>query len=184
MNLLKLFILVIIVHAIYNLINFFRFNYVEQLLIGNYTDDSELRIKAKTHVNTILNYIKYSGISDKKIPISQALGYGQIATTCISIFDNILNNRSDIATHVTDLLLEAKGNYWSRFINSFNPFYWIRIILYIPKHLLSYLGVKADSIIIKVFQLIYWLIGVICTFAFTIFPDEIKAFIMSLFQTF
>lgn len=179
MKLLTIFIFVVLIHAIYNLINFLRYNYVEQLLIGNYTDDAKLRIKAKTHVNTILNYIKYSGISDRKIPVSQALGYGQIATGCISIFENLLNNRSDVAIHVSNLLLEAKGNYWSRFINSFNPFYWIRIVLYIPKYLLSYLGVKADSIIIKVFQLIYWLIGIICTFAFAIFPEEIKAFIMS-----
>lgn len=179
MKLLIIFIFFVLIHAIYNLINFLRYNYVEQLLIGNYTDDTKLRIKAKTHVNTILNYIKYSGISDRKIPVSQAIGYGQIATGCISIFNNLLNNRSDIATHVANILLEAKGNYWSRFINSFNPFYWIRIILYIPKYMLSYLGVKADSIIIKVFQLVYWIIGIICTFTFAIFPEEIKAFIIS-----
>ena len=79
-----------------------------------------------------------------------------------------------------DCLLEAKGNYWSKFINSFNPFYWLRIIIFIPKYLFSYLGIKEKSFLIKIFQLIYWLIAVICTFVITIFPEEIKSFIFSI----
>lgn len=179
MKILILFMIVIVIHALYNLINFFRYPHIEQLLLGNYTDDVNLKIKAKTNINSILNYIKYSGVKDKKIPISQALGYGQVATSCVSIFENLLNNRSDIAFQVNNMLLEAKGNYWSKFINSFNPFYWLRIVLYIPQYILSYLGVNADSVIVKIFQLIYWAIGIICTFAFSIFPEEIKNLIMS-----
>ncbi len=175
-----LFIIVIVIHALYNLINFLRYSHIEKILLGNYTNDVNLKIKAKSNKNTILNYIKYSGVKDKKIPVSQALGYGQVASSCISIFDNLLNNRSDIALQVNDMLLEAKGNYWSKFINSFNPFYWIRIILYIPQYILSYIGLNADSVIVKIFQLVYWAIGIICTFAFAIFPEEIKNLIMSL----
>ena len=179
MKLLKLFISLIAIHALYNLINFLRYGYIEKLLLGNYTEDANLNQKAKVHKNTILNYIKYSGVQDKRIPVSQPVGYGQIATGNVSIFNNILNARVDIATNVRDLLLEAKGNYWSRFINSINPFYWLRIVLYIPKYLLSYLGVQADSLLIKIFQLVYWLIGIVCTFAIAVFPEEIKTFILS-----
>lgn len=179
MNLLKLFVFLIAIHALYNLINFFRYGYIERLFLGNYTNDTNLNAKAKSHKNAIINYIKYSGVQDRYIPISQPVGYGQIVAGNVSIFNNILNPRVDIATNARDLLLEAKGNYWSRFINSINPFYWLRIVLYIPKYLLSYLGIKPDSALIKFFQLVYWLIGIICAFAIAVFPEEIKSFIIS-----
>lgn len=73
--------------------------------------------KSISSKNTILNYMKYANVSDKYIPFSQTIGYGQIATGKVSVFENITNNHHDIVTSVYDLLLEAKGNYWSRFIN-------------------------------------------------------------------
>lgn len=180
MNFLTLFAILIIVHSIYNLVNYLRFPYIEKLLFGNYTTDANLSMKAKMHKNTILNYIKYAGVKDEFMPVSQALGYGQISNANISVFSNILNPRQDIASVVFELLLEAKGNYLSKFVNSFNPFYWLRIFLYIPKYLLSYFGVKPDSFIIKICQSIYWILGIIFTFSIAIFPNEIKSFIFSL----
>lgn len=183
-NLLIVFALLIALHALYNLINFLRFPHIEALLIGNYTNDAKLKMKAKSHKNTILNYIKYAGIKDKTIPISQPLGLGQIATGNVSIFQNLLNQREDFAFHAMDCLLEAKGNYWSNFLNSVNPFYWLRIFLYIPRNILTYLGVNSESILIKIFQLIYWLVGVIFTVLISVFPEEIKAFIFSTINLF
>lgn len=179
-NLLIIFVFIIIVHAIYNLINYLRFSLIETLLIGNYTDNAELKIKAKTHKNVILNYIKFSGIKDRYIPISQALGFGQIANVNISIFENLLNPRQDIASAVMELLLEAKGNYWSRFVNSINPLYWFRIILYLPKNIISFLGMDTENTIVKILQLIYWFIGIIFTILLSVFPEEIKNFLLSL----
>lgn len=178
-NLLIVFIVVIILHALYNLINFLRFPYIENLFVGNFTDNTELKMKAKMHKNTILNYIKYAGIKDKYIPISQPLGFGQVANGNVSIFQNILNQREDFASNSMDFLMEAKGNYWYRFVNSINPFYWLRILLYIPKNVLTYLGVSSDSVLIKIFQLLYWLAGIIFTVLTSVFPEEFKAFILS-----
>lgn len=183
-KLLILFIAFAIIHAFYNLINYLRYNYIEQLLLGNYTNNSDLKIKAKTHKNTIISYIKHSGIKDKFIPFSQPLGFGQIANGNVSVFENILNPRQDIAYTVTDLLLEAKGNYWSKFVNSINPFYWLRIILYIPKFVLSYIGISPDSIFIKIIQLIYWLLGITFTVLTSVFPEEVKNFILSIINFF
>jgi hypothetical protein len=130
----------------------------------------------------ILSYIKNAGVKDRHIPVTQAVGYGHIASSTVSVLDNILNNRKDVASMAMECLLEAKGNYWFRFINSFNPFYWLKIILFIPKYTLSYLGLKEESVVIKIFQIIYWLACAICTFALAIFPEEIKKFIFSIFN--
>lgn len=179
MKLLIVFVFLVVIHAIYNLINFLRYSHIENLLIGNYTTDVKLNTKAKIHKNEILNYIKNAGVEDTHIGVAEPIGYGKVASSTVSIFSNILSTRADIAYSVRESLLEAKGNYWSRFINSINPFYWLKIILYIPKSIFSYLGLNTDSILIKIFQLIYWLIGIVCTFIITVFPEETKNFIMS-----
>lgn len=184
MNFLFFFILVIFLHAIYNLINYFRYPIIEKNLLDTYSTDSSEQINAAMHKTQILSYIRYAGVKDRQIPITQSLGYGQIASSNVSVFNNILNPRQDIAINAMQCLLEAKGNYWSRFVNSFNPFYWIRIIIFIPKYLFSYLGLKEESIFIKIFQLIYWLLAAICTFFITVFPEEIKTFILSILNIF
>lgn len=180
MKLLFVFIFIIFLHAFYNLINFLRYPLIEKNLLLNYSSNTSDKMHSVTHKNQILNYIKNSGVKDKYIPIVQPLGYGQLASSSVSVFNNILNSRQDIAQIVMESLLEAKGNYWSRFLNSFNPFYWIRIIVFIPKYIFSYLGVKEESIVIKIFQIIYWIIAALCTFLISIFPEEIKNFIFSI----
>ncbi len=183
-NLFIILIVVVVLHSLYNLINYLCFPYIKNLFIGNFTDNAKLKIKAKTHKNTILNYIKHSGVKDKYIPVSQPLGFGQIANGNVSIFQNILNQREDFASNAMEFLMEAKGNYWYKFVNSINPFYWLRIFLYIPKNVFTYLGVNSDSIIIKIFQLLYWLIGIIFTILVSVFPEEVKSFILSIINSF
>lgn len=174
-----IFIGIIFLHAIYNLINYLRYPIIENLFNNLFLDDPNLKIKSLSLKNRIKNYIKNAGVSDKHITVSQPVGYGQIANSNVSVLDNIICNREDIAYSNYELLLEAKGNYWIRFVNSINPFYWIRIIIFIPKYLLSYLGLKPDSILIKVFQLIYWFLAVTFTILTSVFADEVKHFIMS-----
>ena len=177
---LIIIIVLLIIHAIYNLINFFRYKSIEKLFFGMFCDDIEIRDKSLSFKNTIVNYIKFAGVSDKNIPFSQPIGYGYLANGHASVLQNITNNRQDMVSASYELLLEAKGNYWSRFINSINPFYWLRVVLFIPKYLLSYIGINADSIIIKIFQVLYWLVGVTFTFLISVYPEEIQDFINSL----
>lgn len=179
MNFLIIIICLIAFHTIYNLINYLRFPLIEKNLFYNYSSDSSQKLSAVSHKTQIINYIKNAGVKDKFIPVVQTLGYGKLASSSVSLFDNISNQRQDIAQVALESLYEAKGNYWFRFINSFNPFYWLKIILFIPKHFFSYLGIKDDSIIIKILQLVYWLLGIVATFLLAIFPEEIKSFIFS-----
>ena len=177
MNYLYIFIFIIFFHAFYNLVNYLRYPIIEKYFFKNFSSNSSERMDAISHKNQIINYIKYAGIKDRYIPVVQAVGYGHVASSSVSILDNFLNNRQDIASNAMNCLLEAKGNYWSRFINSFNPFYWLRIILFLPRYLFSYLGLKEENIIIKIFQIIYWLLAIIFTFLLAVFPEEIKKFI-------
>lgn len=174
------FIGVLLIHALYNLVNYLRYPIIEKYLLSNYSSDATQRVDGASRKTQIKNYIKYAGVKDKHIPVVQPVGYGYVANSMVSLFDNITNNHEDVAKVAINSLLEAKGNYKSRLINTINPFYWLRIIIFIPKYIFSYLGLKEESIIIKIFQLIYWLLAVICTFLISVFPDEIKTFIFSI----
>jgi hypothetical protein len=174
------FIGVLLIHALYNLVNYLRYPIIEKYLLSNYSSDAAQRVDGASRKTQIKNYIKYAGVKDKRIPVCQPVGYSHVVKSLVSLFDNITNNHQDVAKTAMDSLLEAKGNYRSRLINTINPFYWLRIIIFIPKYIFSYLGLKEESIIIKIFQLIYWLLAVICTFLISVFPDEIKTFIFSI----
>lgn len=180
MKYLYIFLFIIALHALYNLINYLRYPVIEKIFFKNFSSDTSEKMNAMSHKNQIINYIKYAGVKDKYIPIVQPVGYGKLASSTVSVLTNISINRQDIASNAMDCLLEAKGNYWSRFINSFNPFYWLRLIIFIPKYIFSYLGLKEESALIKIFQLIYWLLAVIFTSLLSVFPEEIKNFIFSI----
>ena len=184
MKILLIFIFAIVIYALYNLVNYFRYPLIEKYLYYTYSPNNEDNKKAITHKTQILNYIKYAGVKDRFIAVTQPIGFGQIASSSVSVFNNILSARQDIASNSIECILEAKGNYWSRFINSFNPFYWLRIIIFIPKYIFSFIGLKEESILIKIFQLIYWLLAIICTFLISVFPEEIKSIINSISNIF
>ena len=176
-NLFKIVLCIIIAHAAYNLLNFFRFNYIEKIFFGMFSNDAEISNKNISLKNVVINYIKHAGVLDRKIPISQQVGNGFVSTGTVSVIQNISNRRQDIAGTSYELLLEARGNYWIRFINSINPFYWLRIIIFIPKYLLSYLRIDPESILIKIFQIVYWILGIIFTFLISVYPEKIQEFI-------
>lgn len=177
MTFFLIIIFVILLHALYNLINYIRYPNIEKKLLYSYSSDPSEKTLAMSYKIQIVNYIKYSGVKDKYVVVTQPSGYGQLASSKVSVLNNLNNPREDIAANAINCLLEAKGNYWTKFINSFNPFYWLRIIIFLPKHIFTFIGLNEESMVIKIFQIIYWLLSVTCTFFITVFPDEIKSFL-------
>lgn len=181
MNLLMILLVLILLHALYNLINYFRFNYIEDLYMNSLSEDSSLKAKALTHKTTILNYIKNSGVEDSYLAITEPIGYGKVAVSKVSVFNNLLNPRADFVSKVISMLYEAKGNYFSRFINSINPFYWLRILVFLPQKIFEYFGVSSKNTLIKFFQFLYWILGALFTAALALYPNEIKEFLAKIF---
>ncbi|NMI04821.1 hypothetical protein HF638_12590 [Paenibacillus sp. SZ31] len=61
------------------------------------------------------------------------------------------------------ILKSCVGIYRSRMWNSFNPFYWLGIVVLLPKHLFEYLGVNGDKVIVKIFNIIWWAFSSVVT---------------------
>lgn len=117
-------------------------------------------------------------MNDPKIPYAQPVGYGQMATGSASVLDNFPNRLEDHAVFTSRLIDEALGVYRQRFWETFNPLYWIDSILYLPRTILSYLGLKPDSVFVKFLNIFWWITGPIAI----LFRENLTDFILNLFS--
>lgn len=72
---------------------------------------------------------------------------------------------------------EAIGVYKSRLLETFSPIYWIEFAINLPKKILEYLGIAPESIVIKIFQLIYWIVGAVLGFLYALYKPEIQTLV-------
>jgi len=124
-------------------------------------------------VPQIKELFKNAGIQDASFPHAQLAGCNQVFTGAASVLSNITHPRIEIRFSVIQMFHRAIGVYRSRILDTINPLYWIRLIVYLPKRLLSYVGVSPDRILVKVSQVVYW--GL--TFIYVIFETEINQFL-------
>lgn len=116
-------------------------------------------------------YAKLSADLLKKLGINETYING----TTASLLANISLNTRLITPHIKNYFESAFGVAKYNLKQCFNPFYWINLVLFLPKNILIYLNVSAESIFIKIFQFLYW----ICSISLTLFSDEIAEFLKS-----
>ncbi len=134
---------------------------------------------AITYTIDIQNHFKQANIKDASIPISQGIGFGQVAVSHTTAFTNLFVNDKRCYQRINDAFLEAKGVYRSRMKESFKISYWIKLIIFLPKNIISYLGLNTETIFTKIFQVMFWLIDSII---FVIYKDNILSFFQNLFE--
>lgn len=123
----------------------------------------------------ILKLFKEAGVKDSFIPITQPMGYGQLARFNASTFKAYPSPLNVFVGAELEMFDYALGVYKNRVKKCFSPFYWIDMVIFLPRTIFQYLGLKSDSIFIKLSNLIYWLFGIF----FGLFQSEFKAFILS-----
>lgn len=79
----------------------------------------------------------------------------------ISLFDNLSYNHQSIRPAVIGLFMKSKGVFRFRLKESMSPLFWIQFVLTLPTQFLRYLGLNEGNILIKLFQIVYWVIGII-----------------------
>ena len=128
------------------------------------------------NTSAVVQLFKAAGMKDRQIPFVQPVGYGQILQGHTSLFSNIENRREDVVANMMQCFSEARGTFKHRIIETFSPLFWINQILFLPRTILEFLGIKPESIIVKLFQLVYWL----TTPLLVVFRDNICQYILSL----
>ena len=130
------------------------------------------------YVPAVTKLFKAAGIEECHFPIVEPVGYGYVQTANVSHFTNLASKRRDFVAATIECFDQAKAIFRSRIIETFSPLYWVRFIVFLPKNLFNYLGIKADSIIIRIAQVIYWMATPFLLF----FRDNIYQYIISCFS--
>ena len=88
-------------------------------------------------------------------------------------WDNITVTTDDVPRRVAAMFHNAIGAYRSRMWETINPLYWIESVINLPKLALTHLGVPAESVIVKISQLLYWLVAAAVGFLYAVYKTEI-----------
>jgi hypothetical protein len=111
-----------------------------------------------TQKQEIINLFNRANISDSALPSIQEMGYGKLATFNAPVMRNMFSNDGRIVCIVNDMFNEAKGAYRQRSLESFNPIFWIESIIFLPRSIISYLGLSTESIMTKILLILWWFI--------------------------
>lgn len=145
----------------------------------DFLSDKSYRIDE--HKLQTIDLFKKAGVKDSQTPISQPVGYGQVANFNASVFQNFPMAQKVIAGPALEMFKNAIGIYKTRMFEAINPLYWIDLIIFLPKNLLAYIGLDSEATAFKLWNVfltfIWW---AICTVV-TLFQPEIKDFITKVF---
>lgn len=158
-----------------NIINLVQVSHYKELF---YDFISNQNNNLPQHKSQVIQLFKNAGIKDANFSVTKPAGYGYISHGKASVFDNFPSLVEDFVLSTGRMFEEAIGTYKSRIFECFNSIYWINCIIFLPKAVLAYLGVSAESIFIKIFQILYWAISII----FALFSSEIAVWIKSFLQ--
>lgn len=75
---------------------------------------------------------------------------------------------------------EAEGAFRKNMIDSINPFYWVDLIIFLPKTLLSYLGISSETSAYKICNVlltfIWWVFGIFLVY----YKPQLQQFLIEL----
>lgn len=106
----------------------------------------------------IVKLFKEANVDDSSVAVADPVGFGYIRTGNASVFQNMAVLRTDVAAMVQRSFKKAIGTYRSRIIECFSPLFWVKYVLYLPSHILEYIGLDANSVTTKIIQVVYWIL--------------------------
>ncbi|MCO5297944.1 MAG: hypothetical protein M9921_13930, partial [Fimbriimonadaceae bacterium] len=68
-----------------------------------------------------IRLLEEAGVTDASLPYAEPIGFGQVATSSMSVFENYPANRKDLVIIMVQKFQEAIGTYRSRSLEAINP---------------------------------------------------------------
>lgn len=109
----------------------------------------------------IINLFKNAEVTNFVIPRLEPAGFGQIAQMKLDGFENLTLIDNEIVTIVESKFHEAIGVFRHRLLQTINPIFWIEFVFKLPEYMFEYFGFKSDNALVKIVQVIYWIIGIL-----------------------
>ena len=160
MRFLALFLLVVAYKFLTNLMHYFRIKKL-QTYFSEFLEHK--RSDMNLYRQEVLSLFEKAHVKDIKIPVSEHIG-----------------NRTEFSVTVLNMFEEAEGVFRKNMLDSFNPFYWIDLIVFLPKSLLAYIGISSEVTAYKIcnvlFTFIWWILGILVVY----FKPQLQDFVIKL----
>lgn len=150
------FILFIILRSIFYYSKFRRTKKFKSIYL-DYFDKRDFEFLQ--HKPQILSLFQEAKVQDFSFFHTEDVGYGNLARTELSGFDNIAFLRKDITIIFRGKFEEAIGYYYFNFRQSFSLIFWIEFVLKFPEKFFSFIQIKLPNSILKIIQILFWSAG-------------------------
>lgn len=161
--------------AMFCISGFFRTIYYEkkykEYLSGNGKDFS-------FYSTAVKKLFRQASVNDIAVSFTERAGYGYFRNCETSLFLNMSNTREDVVDGMKKCFSEAKGTFWTRFLECFSPLYWIQVAVFLPRKACEFFEISENSIVPKILQLIYWIAAPLLL----VFRNELYQFVIRLIQ--
>ncbi len=128
-----------------------------------------------SNLTEIKRRVQAAGVQNPTHRFMEPAGYGHLVPQSMTALDNILFHNEDILTGANQALSLAAGHYKTQAILSINPLYWLEVVFFLPKQLVSASGIEVTSKVaeigLKLVQIAYW-IAIVLTLLFK--PEVLK----------
>jgi len=157
-----IFIIIIIIFIVFRLLNnLIKLRSIKKFYSDyqEYLKDPKYSFSEKTPL--IVKLFKQADIDNSVITRLSPKGYGYLQNIETNIFSNLTLIDQEVETLITRKFHEAIGIYKSRVYETINPLFWIEFALKLPTYIAKYIGLKTETKLSKLLQIIYWIIGII-----------------------
>lgn len=134
------------------------------------------------HKNEIISLFKRAGIQDYFVSVVQPITLGTVQTNTVSVFDNFPSFYKNIAAVSLRMFDEAIGVYKMRMKETVNPLYWIEFIIFLPKHILQYIGFDMNTAAQRACNVLLTFIWWILNIGFISFREQLFVIISNFFK--
>lgn len=172
-----------IIIAIKIILNLWKFLSVKRYLKLYKSYVEEPRNSFAQHKSQIIRLFQAASIEEPHVSHIEHEGYGHLTSGTVSTFANLMNTDYSVVSFNVFAFNQAIGVFRTRMFESLNPLFWIEAIIMLPKHILSYLGASPESLIIKISQILFWLISTLIGAYWALFPDELRKLIDRVIDT-
>lgn len=145
------------------------------------THASNIHLRQKK--SQLKQLIAHANVSDAIMPVVEQVETNFVMSSNVSALDNFPIKHQRISTALVTLINDAIGVYKARMWNAFNPLWWINTLVFLPRSICTYLNVKSDSFLVKVAQILWWVVGTMFTIYKLLFPDNLTRLAQEIYHT-
>ena len=173
MKLLIAFLLILAYKLISNFFFYRRIVHLKKIYFDYIESKNNDLLEYKSE---IIDLFQKANVKDKIVVYTEPVGYGYISNSNVSVFNNIQLKDDRFVARIINSFDESISVFKYRCKQCFNPIYWIQTLIYLPKHIFEFLGLDTSTLVSKILQLIYWILG----FIYGIYNNQIDQFIQKI----